>query len=333
MAPTPALRFLGPAWFSVVMGLCGLALAWRRARPLMGEPTDALAWGLGAVAAGVFAALAVASVRRGMRHPDAWREDCRHPMRHTTVAAIPVSMILLATVGVSLLGPHPALAALWWVGSLGQMAVTLWVMSRWWQGPKAGGLTWAGVAPPLIVPVVGNVLVPLAGVPLGFAEWSAAQFGVGLLCWPLVMALLLVRLAVQGPWPERLAPSVAIVIAPPAVTGLSALQLGAPPVLAWMAWGIALFCFLWAATQARRAVAQAFAIGHWALSFPLAAFAGLTLQLATPGGGALAVLGPLLLALTSVIVLGLAMGTVRGLRQGTLLAPEPVATITPAGGS
>ena len=166
---------------------------------------------------------------------------------------------------------------------------------------------------------------------LGHAEWSAAQFGVGLLFWPLVMALLLVRLAVQGLWPERLMPSVFIVIAPPAVIGLSALQLGAPAVLAWMCWGIALFCFLWAATQARRIVAQAFSVAHWGLSFPLAAFTGLTLQLAGvgTGGGLLAVLGPMMLAVTSLIVLGLGMATVRGLRQGTLLAPEPVAMIQP----
>jgi tellurite resistance protein len=44
------------------------------------------------------------------------------------------------------------------------------------------------------------------------------------------------------------------------------------------------------------------------------------------------VFGPLLLAFASVIVLGLSMGTVRGLRQRTLLAPEPVATITPISG-
>jgi tellurite resistance protein len=57
----------------------------------------------------------------------------------------------------------------------------------------------------------------------------------------------------------------------------------------------------------------------------LAAF---TLRLATPGG-VLAVLGPVLLALASLVILALAMGTLRGLRDGTLLAPEPVASIVP----
>lgn len=327
----PPLKFLSPAWFAIVMGLCGLSLAWHRAGPLMGEVAEGIAWVTGGVAALVFAALVVGSVLRLQRHPDAWREDRQHPVRHTFLAMMPAALILLATVAVALLGTHPVANALWWLGSAGQFGVTLWVMSRWWHGNKAGGLQWSVVTPALIIPVVGNVLVPLAGVTLGHTEWSAAQFGIGLLFWPLVMGLLLVRLAVQGLWPERLMPSVFIVIAPPAVIGLSALQLGAPVVVAWMCWGIALFCFLWAATQARRILAQAFSVAHWGLSFPLAAFTGLTLQLASAGtgGGLLAVLGPMMLAVTSLTVLGLGMATVRGLRQGTLLAPEPVAMIQP----
>lgn len=36
--PRPApLRFLVPGWYAIVMGLCGLALAWQRAVPMMGE--------------------------------------------------------------------------------------------------------------------------------------------------------------------------------------------------------------------------------------------------------------------------------------------------------
>jgi tellurite resistance protein len=166
-------------------------------------------------------------------------------------------------------------------------------------------------------------------VPLGHLEWSAAQFGIGLLFWPVVLVLLVVRLVVQGSWPERMQPTVFIVIAPPAVVAMSALQLGAPLLLVWMVWGMAVFAFLWAATQARAIASMSFGLTHWALSFPLAALAALTLRLAAPGSG-LAVLGPVLLALASLVILGLCLGTVRGLRDGSLLAPEPVAPIVPA---
>ena len=326
--PTP-LKFVGTPWYSLVMGLCGLALAWHRATPLMGEMAGAAALVIGALAALVFAVLAVATVARMQRYPEAWAEDLRHPVRHPFVAAMPISLILLATVSVALRGPDVIAQGLWWVGSLAQLWVTVWVLSRWWRGNQAGGLQWATVTPALFIPIVGNVLVPLAGVPLGHTEWATAQFGIGLLFWPVVLVMLLVRVAVAGLWPERLRPAVFILIAPPAVIGLAALQLGAPVGVAWGLWGVALFSFLWAGSQARAIASQPFAVPHWGLSFPLAAFAALTLRLATPGG-TLAVLGPVLLALATLVVCVLVLGTVRGLREGSLLAPEPVAAIQPA---
>lgn len=327
-SPTP-LKFLFPGWYAIVMGLSGLALAWHRAEPLMGAGATAAALAIGLLAAAVFVVLAGATLLRARRYPEAWAEDRRHPVRHTFVATLPIALILLATVAVALGLRQPAVDALWWAGALLQFALTLWVLGRWWKGKEQGGLQWASATPALFIPIVGNVLVPLAGVPLGHADWAAAQFGVGLLFWPVVMILIVVRLAVQGPWPERLRPTSFIFIAPPAVVGLSALQFGAPVLVGWALWGMALFSLLWVGTQAKAILALPFGLPHWGMSFPLAAFAALTLRLAPPGG-VLALLGLALLALASLVIAVLVLGTVRGLRDGTLLAPEPVAAIQPA---
>jgi tellurite resistance protein len=330
MATAAPLKFLFPGWYAVPMGLAGLSLAWHRAVPLMGEMADGVALVIGALATLVFGVLLLATALRWRRHPEAWADDRRHPVRHTFIATLPAATLLVATVIAVLVGPGPVAAGLWWAGSLGQLYTTWWVVSRWWRGPQAGGLAWASVTPALFIPIVGNVLAPLGGVVLGQTEWAAAQFGVGLMFWPVVLVLLAVRLAVQGMVPERLLPTMFIVIAPPTVVGLSALQLGAPTLLGWALWGMAAFCFFWAGALAGRIRTLAFSLPHWGLSFPLAAFAALTLRLATPGS-AMAVLGPALLALASIVILALVLGTVRGLRDGTLLAPEPVAVIQPVG--
>lgn len=328
-SPHP-LKHLLPGWFSLVMGLAGLAIAWQRAEPLMGEPAVAVALVFGVLAALAFVALAVASLLRLQRHPEAWAEDRRHPLRHPLIATLPTSLLLLASVAVLLLGPLPAARAAWWLGALGQLWVTLWVLGRWWRPtlPNAPS-PWIGVTPALLVPVVGNVIVPLGGVPLGHVDWSAAQFGIGALFWPVLLALLLVRVAQQGLWPERLLPGMFILVAPPAVIGSALLQFGAPPALAWGLWGVALFTLLWVGRLAVRIRNQPFGVMHWAISFPLAALTALTLRLAEPAS-VLAVLGPLLLALTTLVVVALGLATVRGLRDGTLLAPEPVALMVSA---
>jgi tellurite resistance protein len=327
------LKYLFPGWYAVVMGLAGLSLAWHRATPLMGDGAGLAALLLGGLAALVFAALAAATVLRGLRHPEAWAEDRRHPVRHTFIATLPIAVILLATVALTQGFNGPLVDGLWALGALAQLVVTAWVLGRWWKGNGAGGLVWAGVTPALFIPVVGNVLVPLAGVPLGHLQWSAAQFGVGLMFWPLVLVLVVVRLAVSGAWAEQLRPASFIVIAPPAVVGLSALQFGAPLLLVWGLWGMALFSLLWAGLQARALAALPFGLPHWGMSFPLAALAALTLRLAGTDGGAMGAFGTLamlLLALATLVIGALALATVRGLRDGSLLAPEPVAVLQPA---
>ncbi len=322
------LKYLFPGWYAVVMGLAGLSLAFHRAAPLMGDAAGAAGLAIGLLAGAAFATLAVATVVRARRHAAAWAEDRRHPVRHTQIATLPISALLLATVAVAAGLRGVWIDALWWAGSLAQWFVTTWLLSRWWRGPKAGGLEWASVTPALFIPIVGNVLAPLAGVPLGHLEWAAAQFGVGLMFWPVVLVLLVMRLALHGLWPERLLPSAFIFIAPPAAVGLSALQFGAPPLVGWALWGMALFSAAWAASLARRMASLPFGLAHWSMSFPLAALAALTLRLAPSGPVAAA--GVALLALSSLVIAALALATLRGLRDGSLLAPEPVAVLQPA---
>ncbi|MBT9475829.1 C4-dicarboxylate ABC transporter [Polaromonas sp.] len=326
-----ALKFLMPGWFVVVMGLSGLSLAWHSAVPILGDTAGAGAMVLGALAALVFALLAGLSLLRWQRYPLALADDLKHPVRHPLVAALPASLLLLATVATALTGAGTPARVLWVLGAAWQFGVTVWVLSRWLKGNKEGGLVWPSLTPLMLIPVVGNMLAPLAGVALGSSQWSAAQLGLGLLLWPVLLTLLAVRVGTAGLWPERLLASTFITVSPPAVAGLAALQLGASPLLSWMAWGVALFFLVWSAGIFKRAISQPFSVTLWALSFPLAAFAALTLQLAPHAARWFQPLAMLVLALTTLVIAALSLATVKGLREGTLLAPEPVAMITPAG--
>lgn len=340
-SPTP-LKFLMPGWFALVMGLSGLALAWHQAAGVLGEMATGLALVLGLLSALVFLVLLVASWLRWQRYPAALADDLRHPVRHAFVATLPVSLLLLATVGVALGGAAAPLGAvwnaMWWVGSLAQLWATVWVLGRWLEPaaaaqPGAAGAAglWPSVTPVLLIPVVGNVVVPLAGLPLGHGVWSAMQFGIGALLWPVVLALILARRVAHSPLPERILPAWFITIAPPAVIGTVLAQWQAPLSVVLALWGVALFFLLWAAPLVRRIAGQPFGVAFWAFSFPLAAFTVLTLRVAGLSQvGWLQTAATLLLAITSIAVLWLGFATVRGLRDGSLLAPEPVANIVPA---
>ncbi len=327
------LKFLAPGWFSVVMGLSGLTLAWVRAVPYAGDSAQAVAWVLGMGAALVMALLVGLSLLRKLRHPQAFIEDLQHPVRHVFVAAFPVSLILLATVAYALSGNSALARVTWMFGSASQVLVTVWVLSRWLNTGDGGKPTisfWTGITPALLIAVVGNVVVPLAGVRLGFSEWAAAQFGVGLFFWLVVLTLIFVRLGQHGMWPERLLPATFITVAPPSVIGLSALQLGAPISVSWMAWGVAMFFLFWSASMLKRLRSTSFSVTFWALSFPLASLTALTLRLSENAANWFGMLAMLMLGLTSLLVTMLLLGTLRGLLNGTLLVPEPGPGSAPA---
>lgn len=327
-APSSPLKQLTPAWYTVVMGLAGLSLAWHAAVPVFGDGAAAGARVIGVVAAAVFLVLVAASAWRLRRHPEAWAADLAHPVRHVFLAAAPIALLLLVTSATTAGWGGPLAEALWWAATLGQLSVTAWVMSRWWRPAPDSSLNVPALTPALFIPAVGNVLVPLAGVPLGQSEWAAAQFAIGLLLWPVVLVLLILRLQQQGLWPEPMLPASFIFVAPPSAIGLSAQRLGAAPLVVWGAWGVALFALLWVMPLMRRIAALPFGMAHWGMSFPMAALTTLTLRLSPTG--ALSRLGIGLLSLTTLLITALALATLRGMRNGSLLTPEPAPPVRAA---
>ena len=314
-----SLEHLGLIGFVPVMGLSGLALAWMQAAVRMGEVANLVAQATGVLAGVLMLALLGITLWRFVRWPLTRVHDAAHPVRHVFVAAPTVSLILLATCGVVLTGPSPLWDALWMAGAAAQAAVTGWVVLRWL---RSGTSRWMGVTPALLIPVVGNVLLPLAGLPLGHALWSAVQWAVGAVLWPVVLWLLVLRLQRMGPWPARMRASVFILIAPPAVMGLG-LSLWKVPLL-WplLLWCVALAFVVLALRQLPQCFDQPFGWPMWSLSFPLTAFAALSLRLAD-AGALPQPLALLVLALASVVVAALTRWTWWGLRSGDLLQPEP----------
>lgn len=317
--PPASLQHLGLIGFVPVMGLCGLSLAWVQASGQMGAMATAVAQGLAGLAAVLMVMLLGITAWRLLRWPSTRRHDVAHPVRHVFVAAPTAALILLASCGVALTGPSTAWNALWMTGASAQALVTAWVVWRWL---RAGDSRWVGVTPALLVPVVGNVLLPLAGLSLGHTHWSLVQWLVGALAWPLILLLLLMRLRRLGPWPARMRASVFILTAPPSVVGIGFMLWQVPAGWSLLLWGLALV-FVWLALmQLPQCFEQPFGWPMWSLSFPLAAFAALSLRLANVGMLP-QWLALVVLALASVTVAALLRWTFWGVRSGALLQPEP----------
>ncbi len=326
--PVSSIEHLNFAWFAMVMGLCGLSLAWMRAVPHWAGAAQ-VSMGVGVVAAWLLLALLLATVWRVLRHPAAVLADVRDPLRQVFVAALPSSLVLIATVAYVHGFDGFWTDAAWMLGSAALLLVTTGVVQRWFQPGLVAAQFWPAMTPALFIPVVGNVLPALAGVGLGHPVWAAAQYGIAAVLWPVALTLVLVRIGKVGLWPQRMLPATFITIAPPSVLALSGVQLGAPDVLVHMLWGVALLFTGGSMTVFKRSLAQPFGMSFWGMSFPLAASAALSLHLA-PAHGVAQLLALAWLAWVTAVIAGLLLASAWGLLQGRLLLPEPGAAPSPS---
>ncbi|MGR3377052.1 SLAC1 anion channel family protein [Salipiger abyssi] len=318
-APHGRLAHFPVTFFASVMGLAGLALALHRAELSFGWPQ----W-LGQVA--LWAAIAdflVVSVffaLKALRLPKAFAAEWNHPVRIAFFPAITISVLLIATALRPVAGD--AARVVWLAGMLGQGALTLAVLSGW-IGHRP--FQHIHISPAWFIPAVGNIVVPVAGVALGFPEISWLFFSAGLVFWVVLLTLVMNRLIFHDPLPGRLLPTLVILIAPPAVAFLSWLQLngGVLDGFARVLFYTSLVFLGLVATQAPKILKLPFAMSWWALSFPVAALTISTLRYAELAQlPALTALGAVFLALLVGIVGYLIARTGLAILRGEICQPE-----------
>jgi len=303
--------------FATVMGFGGWTLATAALERHHGAPPGA-SLVLLALTTALFLFLSVLYLLKLQRHPGRVAEEWRHPVRRSFFPAVSIGLLLIATAT----APHrpDVTLPLWMVGTVLQLLLTVLIVRAWIVSDHA----LAHLNPGWFIPAVGNIVVPLAGVPLGLAEISLFFFALGLFFWLVLVTLVFNRLIFHDPLPERLVPTLVILVAPPAVGFLAWLNLaGKLDLFAHMLFGLALFFALLVATLARRLLAVPFGLSAWAWSFPLAAFTAACLRYADHhGGGFFAGLGTGAYAALCGVMIALTVRTVLWIRAGGPCRPE-----------
>jgi len=302
------------------MGLGGLALTWRRAALVWELP----AWPfhvLLAVAGAVFVLVAAGYLGKLIRHPDAVLADLTHPIRMSFVPTITISLLILAT-GLTEIAPGLA-SALWWVGAVGHLVATLYVISAWFTRHD---ITRDTMTPAWLIPIVGNVVTPLAAPAVGNLELAWFSFGIGVIFWLGLWPMLLNRVLVHdNPLPAKLTPTIAIFLAPPSVVALSWQSLTgslADPV-GIVLHATAVFFALLLLTQVPRLMRLPFSLPILAYTFPVATVATVTVAMAgATGSGFHTALAVIALVAATGIVLGAVGRVAWAAAQGQIFRPE-----------
>jgi len=306
------------ALFSTVMGIAGLALAWQKAAHVLGW-SGLVGQGLAALAGLVFLVVAGFYGTKLLRHWAAARAEAAHPVKMNFVPAISIGILLLATAW-GRMAPEVA-SWMWGLGAALHLVFTLRTMSAWIHHTH---FEIQHLNPAWFIPVVGNIIVPLAGVRFAPAEVSWFFFSIGLVFWIVLFAIVMYRLFFHAPLALRLTPTLFILLAPPSVgfvayTGLS----GGLDAFGRVLYYTALFLGLLFASNALRFFRVPFFVSAWAYSFPLAALTVATLTMAELSGlPAFRLLGAALVLTTSGVIALLGGLTVRAALRGEICRAE-----------
>lgn len=312
------LAFFPISFFAMVMGLSGLTLAWEKAQHVFHRDFG-LYLPLLIVTSSVFAVLLLLYLAKLAMHRSQVMQELTHPVKLSFFPAISISLLLLSAVFLPL---GTAFAQpLWIAGSLLHLFFTLFVVNTWMHHEHFQVLH---INPAWFIPAVGNVLVPVAGMPLGYVDVSWFFFSIGMLFWIVLLTIIFYRILFHTPIDARLMPTLFILIAPPAVGFIAYMKLngGVLDGFGRFLYFAGLFLTLLLFSQVRHFARLQFALSWWAYSFPTAAITIATLVMYEKLGNTLYLgIGGILLAILSGIVGLLVVRTLMAVVKGKICVP------------
>lgn len=310
-----SVRNLPVNLFAAVMGLSGLALAWRLAHDSLGAPAF-IGEAIGALALGVFLLVSAAYLAKWAKYPDAVRAEFHHPVAGNFFGTIAISVLLLSAV----VEPYSASAAqgAWTVGVVATLVLCFVVVSRLLRGQVEA----SHAVPAWIVPCVATLDIPVTGahMPMAWAaEVNLLAAAIGSMMALVLFTLIVGRLVHREPLAPAMAPSLMVLLAPFAVGFLAYSNLvGGVDRFAALLFYFGLFMFAVVAPKVFRPGIP-FSPGWWGISFPMAALANAALRYAqVRESGPLWALAIVLLGVLSVALAVLLLRTVRIAVDGTL---------------
>ena len=312
-----SVRNLPVNLFASVMGLSGLALAWRLAHDSLGAPAI-VGEAIGAFALVVFLLIAAGYLTKLARHPQAVRAEFHHPVAGNFFGTIAISVLLLSAIVAPYSAPLAHFA--WTVGLLATFALSFIGLSRLLKGQVDASLA----VPAWIIPGVATLDIPVTGahMPMAWApEVNLAASAIGVVLALVLFTMIVGRLVHRDPLAPAMEPSLMILVAPFAVGFLAYTNIvGEIDRFASLLFYFGLFMFAVVAPKVFRRGAS-FAPSWWAIGFPMAALANAALKYAESHASApLWVIATLLLAALNVALAVLTVKTVRIALNGKLFA-------------
>ncbi|TXN28322.1 hypothetical protein [Lacisediminihabitans profunda] len=258
---------------AIPFGLSGLAAVWTGASADLEWPggiADAL-WVLAAIA---WVWMIVAHAVRGARSADSLVGQLRHPAQGPIAALVPTVGMLL---GATLYRLIPVAGVVLVVASIVVAALFAgWLLAFWTSGSLQADAMHGGY----FLPTVAAGLVGAAtAADVGLTALAVGAFAVGILFWVAIFAALIARLATRPALPAPLTPTLAIIVAPPAVAGTAWFAIdGHAGTVEYALAALTVVMVVMQLFLIPRYRTLRFSLGFWSFTFPFAAVSGYAIE-------------------------------------------------------
>lgn len=314
-APKPLFAFLPVSLFGSVMGLSGLTAAWQAAALRHGLP-EWIFRSLAVFTVFTFVLLLLCYGLKAITAFGAVKAEFNHPVSKSFFGTVCISLLLLPLV---IFDHAPQLAYFIWMAGVVLMLLFAVYMVGFWLSHQHEQ---THVTPAWIIPVVGTLDIPLAaGLFDGDFYWlNLMALSIGLFFTFPLLTLILSRLIFFDKMPQKLMPSLMILVAPFAVGALAYQQTLQADSFMVALYCIGLFFFVVLLPQLfRLAHACPFRVGWWAISFPLAALLNATFKISDIVPGSMIKQAALLMLFAfSLVFIWLLVRSLSGIFKGEL---------------
>lgn len=304
------------SFFGMILGLVGLGSCWRVAAKLWHLPTW-IGEAIMLLAVPVWLVLLLLYVSKWLWAREDALAEFEHPVLCCFIGLVPVSTVLVALA--ILPYAHAIAVVLFVVGAIGQLSFGVYRSGRLWMGGRHPET----ITPILYLPTVaGSFVSAIVASAIGYREWGALFFGMGMFSWLALESIIMQRLYLMDALPKPLRPTLGIQLAPPVVGCVAYLGLtsGQPDTFAQILLGYGLLQALILLRLLPWLFQQPFAASYWAFTFGVAALSLASLRFVERGmTGAMEGLAALLFIGANIVIGSIALGTVRMLLRGKLL--------------
>ena len=260
------IKYFPVSFFSVILGMAGLAIASQKTETILKVPLNLSQYILIATVI-LFVIFSLIYLIKMIKFTNEVKMEFNHPIKLSFFPTFSISLLLLS---IAYLSVNPVISKYLWISGMAiHFILTIMIISILIQHNK---FEIKQMNPSWLIPAVGNILVPVAGVSHFSPEISWFFFSIGFIFWIILLIIFFNRIIFHSPLPNKLLPTLFILIAPPAVGFISFVKLtGGINEFGKILYYFALFLVFLLFAQLKLFYKIKFYLSWWAYSFPIAA--------------------------------------------------------------